>query len=107
MPHSILGVPAVLCPSAGYLAGYLVIGLAAAHELRAGAGAAGHAGHGGAASAVRQWTAVVWTMPGFLSAMTLSPFPDGTAVRFLAATALGAAGNAALLALGAHALGLG
>ncbi|MFJ6619821.1 hypothetical protein ACIQOW_19865 [Kitasatospora sp. NPDC091335] len=104
MPHSILGVPAVLCPSAGYLAGYLVIGLAAAHELRAGAGAAGH---GGATSAVRQWTAVVWTMPGFLSAMTLSPFPDGMAVRFLAATALGAAGNAALLALGAHALGLG
>ncbi|MER7585273.1 hypothetical protein [Kitasatospora sp. NPDC097691] len=98
MPHSFLGVPAVLCPSIGYLAGYLVIGLAAAHELRAGRSAA---------NAARQWTAVVWTMPGFLSAMTVNPFPDGTAARFLSATALGAAGNAVLLALTAHALGLG
>ncbi|MFE4520359.1 hypothetical protein ACFRMQ_40125 [Kitasatospora sp. NPDC056783] len=97
MPHSFLGVPAVLCPSTGYLAGSLLIGLAAAREIRSGShGAAGW-----------QWTAVVWTMPGFLSAMTLSPFPEGTGARFLSATALGAAGNAALLALGAHALGLG
>ncbi|MEU9040788.1 MULTISPECIES: hypothetical protein [unclassified Kitasatospora] len=100
MPHSILGVPAVFCPSIGYLAGSLVIGLAAAHERRAATGP-------GAANAVRQWTAVVWTMPGFLLAMTVNPFPDGTAARFLSATALGAAGNAALLALAAHALGLG
>nr|BFD88901.1 hypothetical protein KitaXyl93_02610 [Kitasatospora sp. Xyl93] len=110
MPHSVLGVPAVLCPSIGYLAGYLVIGLAAAHELRAEPRASPHAeprGGAGPAGAVRQWTAVVWTMPGFLHAMTLNPFPDGTAARFLSATALGAAGNAALLALGAHALGLG
>ncbi|MFF4381318.1 hypothetical protein [Kitasatospora sp. NPDC001547] len=110
MPHSVLGVPAVLCPSIGYLAGYLVIGLAAAHELRAEPRASPRAeprGGAGPAGAVRQWTAVVWTMPGFLHAMTLNPFPDGTAARFLSATALGAAGNAALLALGAHALGLG
>ncbi|MET8544626.1 hypothetical protein ABZW03_28885 [Kitasatospora sp. NPDC004799] len=112
MPHSFLGVPAVLCPSIGYLAGYLVIGLAAAHELRAepraeAAAAVGPAAGAGAASAVRQWTAVVWTMPGYLHGMTLNPFPDGTAARFLSATALGAAGNAALLVLGAHALGLG
>ncbi|MFJ6383954.1 hypothetical protein ACIQI7_28620 [Kitasatospora sp. NPDC092039] len=118
MPHSVLGVPAVLCPSIGYLAGYLVIGLAAAHELRAEPRASPRAepradphadprGEAGPAGAVRQWTAVVWTMPGFLHAMTLNPFPDGTAARFLSATALGAAGNAALLALGAHALGLG
>ncbi|MFE6056830.1 hypothetical protein ACFQ6N_39345 [Kitasatospora sp. NPDC056446] len=97
MPHSILGVPAVFWPSTGYLAGYLVIALAAAAELRAGVSAA---------NAVRQWTAVVWTMPGFLLAMTVNPFPDGTAARFLSATALGAAGNAALLALAAHGLGL-
>ncbi|GHF60762.1 hypothetical protein GCM10018790_43510 [Kitasatospora xanthocidica] len=111
MPHSILGVPAVLCPSTGYLAGSLAIGLAAAYELRAGAGAAAAAdtggGGGGAGTAVRQWIAVVWTMPGFLIAMTLNPFPDGSTARFLSATALGAAGNAALLALAAHALGLG
>ncbi|MFF7990786.1 hypothetical protein ACFZDG_13485 [Kitasatospora xanthocidica] len=111
MPHSILGVPAVLCPSIGYLAGSLAIGLAAAYELRACAGAGADTGAGGgtgrAATAVRQWTAVVWTMPGFVIAMTLNPFPDGTPARFLSATALGAAGNAALLALAAHALGLG
>ncbi|WP_459648792.1 hypothetical protein [Kitasatospora sp. Ki12] len=107
MPHSILGVPAVLCPSTGYLAGSLAIGLAAAYELRAGAGAAAAADTGGAGTAVRQWIAVVWTMPGFLIAMTLNPFPDGSTARFLSATALGAAGNAALLALAAHALGLG
>ncbi|MGW1177384.1 hypothetical protein ACWD4P_27165 [Kitasatospora sp. NPDC002543] len=119
MPHSILGVPAVLCPSIGYLAGYLVIGLAAAHELRAeprtGAGATTGATAGvtaGAATgagpgAVRRWVAVVWTMPGFLHANTLSPLPDGTPARFLSATAAGAAGNAVLLVLGAHALGLG
>ncbi|MFD8755291.1 hypothetical protein ACFV0O_30605 [Kitasatospora sp. NPDC059577] len=98
MPHSILGVPAVLCPSAGYLAGYLVVGLAAARESRAGTGAT---------AAVAQWTAVIWTTPGFLLAMTLNPYPDGTAARFLSATALGAAGNAVLLVLAAHALGLG
>ncbi|MER7755929.1 hypothetical protein [Kitasatospora sp. NPDC097643] len=95
MPHSILGVPAVLWPSAGYLAGYLVIGLAAARELRTGAGVVG------------QWTAVVWTMPGFLHAMVLNPLPDGTPARFLSATAVGAAGNAVLLALVSHAAGLG
>ncbi|MFE3877738.1 hypothetical protein ACFXPX_25515 [Kitasatospora sp. NPDC059146] len=97
MPHSFLGVPAVLWPSIGYLAGYLVIAVAAARELRGGVSAA---------NAVRQWTAVVWTMPGFLLAMAVNPFPDGTAARFLSATALGAAGNAALLALTAHAFGL-
>lgn len=97
MPHSILGVPAVFWPSIGYLAGYLVIGLAAARELRAGTSAA---------NGVRQWTAVVWTMPGFLPAMVVNPFPDGSAARFLSATAVGAAGNAALLALLAHAVGL-
>ncbi|MFE4976225.1 hypothetical protein ACFRAR_29500 [Kitasatospora sp. NPDC056651] len=98
MPHSFLGVPAVLCPSTGYLAGSLLIGLAAAREIRAGT-------RGGGAG--WQWTAVVWTMPGFVSAMTFNPYPQGTAARFLSAAALGAAGNAALLALGAHALGLG
>lgn len=97
MPHSFLGVPAVFWPSTGYLAGYLVIAVTAARELRAGVSAA---------NAVRQWTAVVWTMPGFLLAMAVNPFPDGTSARFLTATALGAAGNAALLALAAHALGL-
>ncbi|MBV6700529.1 hypothetical protein [Kitasatospora aureofaciens] len=98
MPHSFLGVPAVFWPSVGYLAVYGVLALAAARELRAGTSAA---------NAVRQWTAVIWTMPGFLLALAVNPFRDGTPARFLSATALGAAGNAALLALIGHAAGSG
>ncbi|MFF0413877.1 hypothetical protein ACFYUY_25995 [Kitasatospora sp. NPDC004745] len=97
MPHSILGVPAVFLPSIGYLAGCLPIGLAAARELRTGGSATGTAG---------RWAAAVWTMPGFPPALVLNPLPDGTAGRFLSATAAGAAGNAVLLVLFSHAAGL-
>ncbi|MGV9264777.1 hypothetical protein ACWDRR_08965 [Kitasatospora sp. NPDC003701] len=98
MPHTALGVPAVLWPAVGYLALYLLLALAAAREPRAGAGPAG---------ALRQWTVALWTMPGYFLAIALGPVRDATAVRFLSATALGAAGNAALLTLVAHAVGLG
>ncbi|MEV0537488.1 hypothetical protein [Kitasatospora sp. NPDC050463] len=98
MPHTAPGVPVVLWPAVGYLALYLLLALAAARELRARAGPAG---------VLRQWTVALWTMPGFFLATVLSPLRDGTAARFLSATAAGAAGNAALLTLTAHAAGLG
>ncbi|MFE2727739.1 hypothetical protein [Kitasatospora sp. NPDC059327] len=98
MPHTALGVPPVLWPAAGYLALYLPLALAAARELRAPAGPA---------RAHRQWAVALWTMPGYFPAIVLGPLRDGTPARFLCATAAGAAGNAALLALTAHAVGLG
>ncbi|MGW2373391.1 hypothetical protein [Kitasatospora sp. NPDC001683] len=98
MPHSFPGVPAVRWPSTGYLAVCLLLIPAAARELRAGVAAA---------HSVRQWRAVLLTMPTFLLTTIVNPFPDGTPARFLSATIRGAAGNAALLALAAHALGLG
>ncbi|WP_406208901.1 hypothetical protein OH807_37745 [Kitasatospora sp. NBC_01560] len=109
MPHTVLGLPAVLCPSAGYLAVASVLALAAAWEpsaARESSGVRGPSAGPGPAGHGRRWAAALWAMPGYFPALVLSPWPDGTSARFLGAVGAGAVGNAALLACVAHAAGL-